>query len=283
MKRIGALNGMRLLVLSLIFQSAGAAQEIKEAPSSIQRTSPPDASLDSYTGRIEQDTTWRDTVYVGGDVTGLRCLYAKMGGLVRMDHIAFVNCGKPTVQVLSQRSVASDRVQVDSGHAASGLRAMPDSLLGRTAKGNERGTGKRIVKKLGTGALGGALSGFLLEQILIGLNRNGGNDFGASFFFGRLLGYTFVTPVGVSRVDQNDHYISALTGSVMGMLLLTRVIDIDSAVDERSDMWALLASSVIGATIMSELSRYAPAASRLSLGVAPDRRGGLYAFAALRF
>ena len=130
-----------------------------------------------WTGRIEQDTTWRDTVYVGGDVTiaaaatltlapntqvlflpyrddarggldttraelivegrlaaqaggivfrsadagslgadwyglvveqggradvsnaairdGLRCLYAKRGGRVRMDAIAFANCGKP--------------------------------------------------------------------------------------------------------------------------------------------------------------------------------------------
>jgi hypothetical protein len=26
-------------------------------------------SPDAYSGRIEQDTTWRDTVYVGGDVT----------------------------------------------------------------------------------------------------------------------------------------------------------------------------------------------------------------------
>ena len=28
-----------------------------------------ETSLDYWTGRIEQDTTWRDTVYVGGDVT----------------------------------------------------------------------------------------------------------------------------------------------------------------------------------------------------------------------
>ena len=130
------------------------------------------------TGRIEQDTTWRDTVYVGGDVTiaagatltlaphtqvlflpyrdetrsgldttraelivegrlaayaggivfgsadaaslgadwyglvverggradvsyavvrdGLRCVYAQRGGFVRMDAVAFANCGKPT-------------------------------------------------------------------------------------------------------------------------------------------------------------------------------------------
>ena len=137
-----------------------------------------DASEPYFTGRIEQDTTWRGMVYVGGDVTiaaaatltlapntqvlflpyrdetrggldttraelivegrlaahaggivfrsadagswgadwyglvverggradvshavirdGLRCVYAKMGGFVRMDAIAFANCGKPT-------------------------------------------------------------------------------------------------------------------------------------------------------------------------------------------
>ena len=170
---------------------------------------------------------------------------------------------------------------VDSGYAESELQ--PDSLSVRTARRSERGTGKRVVKKLGAGALGGELFGFLLEQILVGLNRNGGNDFGTSFFFSRLLGYTLVTPVCVSRVDQHDHYISTLTGSLMGVMLLTRVVEIDSAIEEKSDMWALLASSVIGATIMSELSRYTPASSRLSLGVVPDRRGGLSTVAALRF
>lgn len=178
------------------------------------------------------------------------------------------------------------QAQDDSSRTESGLQAMPDSLSVRTGRENDRGTSKwtlRIGKKLGAGALGGALSGFLLEQILIGLNRNDGNDFGASFFFGQLIGYTFVTPISVSRVDQHDHYLSALAGSVMGLMLIPRAIGVSSSVDERSDMWPLLASSVIGATIMSELSRYAPAASRFSLGVSPDRRGGMSAVAVLRF
>ena len=73
MKRIGALNGMGWLVLSLVLQTSYTAvvfaQEINEATSPIQRTHPPNVSLDYWTGRIEQDTTWRDTVYVIGDVT----------------------------------------------------------------------------------------------------------------------------------------------------------------------------------------------------------------------
>ena len=178
------------------------------------------------------------------------------------------------------------QVQADSGRAGGGFQAMPDSLSTGTIKEEDRRPGKatlRIVKKLGAGTLGGALSGLLLEGVLIGSNRNGGNDFGISFFLGQLFGYTFVTPIGVSRVDQYDHYLSALTGSVMGIMLITRVIEIDSVVDERADMWPLLASSVIGATVMSELSRYVPAASHLSLGLAPDRRMGLSAVATLRF
>ena len=174
------------------------------------------------------------------------------------------------------------QAQADYGRAEGEFQATADSLSTGTTRG-EGGTAKRIVKKLGAGALWGALSGLLLEGVLIGSNRNGGNDFGLSFVFGQLLGYTFVTPIGVSRIDQHDHYISALIGSVMGVILLTRVIEIDSAVDKRSDMWPLLASSVIGATIMSELSRHVPASSRLSLGVAPDFQGGLSAVATLRF
>ena len=73
MKRIGTLNGMGWLVLSLIFQTSYtavvSAQEINEATSPVQRTPPPNVSLDYWTGRIEQDTTWHDTVYVIGDVT----------------------------------------------------------------------------------------------------------------------------------------------------------------------------------------------------------------------
>ena len=159
---------MRFILLLFLLGVGSAASDASE----------PAASRPYFTGRIEQDTTWRDTVYVGGDVTiaaaatltlapntqvlflpyhddtrggldstraelivegrlhaqadgivfrsadagslgadwhgliierggradvsnaairdGLRCLYAKMGGFVRMDAIAFANCGKPT-------------------------------------------------------------------------------------------------------------------------------------------------------------------------------------------
>ena len=53
------------LFAMLMVEDADADQAVNPTGN----TQPPDASLDYWTGRIEQDTTWRDTVYVGGDVT----------------------------------------------------------------------------------------------------------------------------------------------------------------------------------------------------------------------
>ena len=53
------------LFAMLIVEDVDADQAVNHTGN----TQPPDASLDYWTGRIEQDTTWRDTVYVGGDVT----------------------------------------------------------------------------------------------------------------------------------------------------------------------------------------------------------------------
>ncbi|MCE2448345.1 MAG: hypothetical protein J4F35_08175 [Candidatus Latescibacteria bacterium] len=63
MKRTVALRGMRWLVLLVVFQAGDIAAE------AAQETDEPDSLRHYWTGRIEQDTTWRDTVYVGGDVT----------------------------------------------------------------------------------------------------------------------------------------------------------------------------------------------------------------------
>ena len=53
------------LCAMLMVEDADAEQAVNHTGN----TQPPDASLHYWTGRIEQDTTWRDTVYVGGDVT----------------------------------------------------------------------------------------------------------------------------------------------------------------------------------------------------------------------
>ena len=53
------------LFAMLMVEDADAEQAVNHTGN----TQPPGTSVHYWTGRIEQDTTWRDTVYVGGDVT----------------------------------------------------------------------------------------------------------------------------------------------------------------------------------------------------------------------
>ena len=368
MKYIDALNGMRWLVLLLIFQAGYtavvSAQEINEATSLIQPTSPPNVSLGYWTGRIEQDTTWRDTTYVGGDVTiasgatltlapdtqvhflpfhdatqggldstraelivegrlhaqaegivfssanaaslggdwygivverggladvsnatirdGLRCLYAKMGGRVTMDHVAFANCGKPTGASLSQRSAASDSTQVDARLVVGGLRAPPDSFV--ESKGNMSHS-KRVALKLIAGTLGGVVGATIVATALpcFSTDYNGNrppfcDSLEPALLYGYPAGIAFgVTAIDVNTSDPDDRYINikslgvSLGGSTVGLIgaLVSPL--------------PLLVGPIVGATLASELWRKPPVARRISVGLMPDLRGRLSAVATLRF
>ena len=157
------------------------------------------------------------------------------------------------------------------------IRAPAD--LGRAGSG----TGKRIVKKLGVGVLGGC-GGAVLGAALGALGTGGGGAAdGIPFVLGGLLGYTAGTAVGVTRIDPYDHLISTLLGSVIGMAVGLKEMPNSFHIEEWSESWPVFAYPVIGATIMSELSRYIPESSRFFLGLAPDRRGRLSAVAMLRF
>ena len=349
MKRIDALNRMRWLVLSLIFQTsyiaAVAGQEINEATSPIQRTPPPDVSLDYWTGRIEQDTTWRDTVYVIGDVTiasgstltlvpdtqvhflpyrddtqggldstraelivegrlhaqaegivfgsaslgadwygivverggiadvsnatirdGLRCLYVKMGGRVTMDHIAFANCGKPTAQSFSQRSAASD--------------SLSEQMKATVKRYYTEDMTLRIAKKVA----GGTISCFAFT--VLGLWGSGGDgSYSDSGLEGAALvlstaaiGTSVGFPLGVSSVDPYD----SLPKTLLAGVIPGAIWRMDNSVTV-SGFWMASIVSVISSLTASELSRKPPQARRVSVGLAPDPKGGLSAIATLRF
>ena len=58
-----------LAVITLFAMLMVEDADADQATNHTGNTQPPDAFLHYWTGRIEQDTTWRDTVYVGGDVT----------------------------------------------------------------------------------------------------------------------------------------------------------------------------------------------------------------------
>ena len=361
MKRIGTLNGMRLLMLSLIFQTsytaAVAAQEINEATSPIQRTLPPDASLDYWTGRIEQDTTWHDTVYVIGDVTiasgatltlapntkvhfmpyhddtqggldstraelivegrlhaqaegivfcsanaaslgadwygivvkrggladvsnstirdGRRCLYAKMGGRVTMDHIAFANCGKP-----SQAEPEAARSDSPSDQ----MEVMVKRYYTKAAK--QENSGLRISKKVGVGTF----SGIAFALMAVGVHDKiwepyGDPDADAAramdfFLFTGVIGWSVGFPLGVSSVDPYDSLPKTLLAGVIpgaveiGLLLMS---------DSGTGFGMGYVGSVISSLIASELWRKSPQDHRVSVGLVPDPKGGLSAIATLRF
>ena len=365
------------LMLAAITLFAMLTVEDADADQAVNRTGntqPLDTSLAYWTGRIEQDTTWRDTVYVSGDVTiasgvtltlapdtqvyflpyhddtqggldstraeliiegrlhaqasgivfcsanalslgadwygivvkrggladvsnatirdGLRCLYAKMGGRVSMDHVAFANCGKPTDASLSQRSAASHSTQADARLVVGGLRATPDSFA------ESRGfmsTGKRVALKLITGTVGGLMGVMIVVESLPCYSKDYHGDrpiFCDSLGPALLYGYPTGIAIGVSsvtvktvdpRVRSNMSRIKSLGvslgGSAVGLIggiLLTHV--------NADVFWpSFFIGPIVGATWASE--RWCPpsAARRISVGLVPNPRGSLSAVAALRF
>ena len=325
----------------------------------------PDTSPHYWTGRIEQDTTWRDTVYVGGDVTiasgatltltpntqvrflphrddtqggldstraeivvegrlhaqaegivfcsadtassgadwygiivkrggladvsnatirdGLRCLYAKMGGRVTMDNIAFANCGKSIG--VSQNSI------------------VPPKVLARRAH-REEGTGERIVKKLWAGGLGGMGDGLLGigGGIYWALNTTSdcssaeacGDGIGGEFYSvlgfwgGNLVG----TAVGVSSVDPQANFLVTLAGSaLLGAGVPYAIVLTEWEYGVGLVVLSAFLGPIVGATIASEKWRkplpakphLKPEARRISVGLVPNSKAGLSAVATLRF
>ncbi len=351
------------LFAMLMVEDADADQAVNHT----RNTQPPDTFLDYWTGRIELDTTWRDTVYVGGDVTiasgatltlapdtqvhfmpyhddtqggldstrtelivegrlhaqaegtvfrsatatslgadwygivikrgglanvsnaairdGLRCLYAKMGGRVTMDHVAFANCGKPTAQSFSRRSAASDSL--------SALGTSPQAVVGDSANTTEESLlnsvfmgepfrfsaavsdstkddmrpDKRIFDKQIHGAIGG---------FIISLGALSAAEESASILVP--IGYSLGTAIGVSKIDPHDRFIASLGGSVVGLIGGIGLTSISKVLFP-----SLLVGPIIGATIMSERSRKPPQARRVSVGLVPNPKGGLSAIATLRF
>ena len=326
-----------------------------------------------WTGRIEQDTTWRDTVYVGGDVTiaaaatltlapdtqvlflpyhdatqggldstraelivegrlhaqaggiifrsadagslgadwyglvverggqadvsnatirdGLRCVYAKRGGRVTMDAIAFANCGKPTVPA-DAAGLSISRGSAQPLPARRVIQSVDpvDSLA--ESRGN-MSTGKRVALKLIAGTLGGVIGVATVAANLPCFPDDYAGDKGPfckSLEAALLYGYPAGIAIGVSLVGPRDHPITSLIrplvlslgGSAVGLIggiLLANVND--------DVFWpSLPVFPIVGATLASELWRKPPQDSqnsRVSVRLGPAPNGGLSAVATLRF
>ena len=131
-------------------------------------------------------------------------------------------------------------------------------------------TGKRITKKLTTGALVGLTGGFLGAAAGYFL-------FPGHYYRGGLVGYSIGTAAGVSVVDPHDLFTISLGGSVVGLIEGVWLTSASGA------LWpSLFVSPVAFATMMSELSRSPPEARRFSIGLMPSPRH-LSMVATLRF
>ena len=277
MKRIGALHGMGWLVLSLIFQTtyiaAVVAQEINEAPSPIQLTSPPNASFDYRKGRIEQDTTWRDTVYVGGDVT---IASGATLTLVPDEQVHFLPYHDVRLLIQPTQEEAVDSLKVEADNVISG--AVLDSSA--DSRGN-MSTSLRVVLKLIAGTLGGVMGSTIGGSYCDPSQVS--NCFGAALF-----GYWAGTATGVTAIDLNtsnprDRSLKSLGVSLGGSAVgLIGCVGLTRVVSEM--LWpSILIGPVVGATWASELWRNSSETRRLSIGLMPNPKRSLSVVASIRF
>ena len=365
--------------------------------------SEPVPSRPYWTGRIEQDTTWRDTVYVGGDVTiaaaatltlapntqvlflpyhddtrggldstraeltvegrlaaqaggivfrsadagslgadwhglvverggradvsnaairdGLRCLYAKMGGRVRMDAIAFANCGKPTAPAdaakqatpeerarkedfpkiggqettsttrriisklimggLSHSAVARDSTQADSG--VSSLTVNERHRLFDIENG-----GLRLLAKVGAGTVSGIAFTALSIPVQAAIYQPSGDPDadayrGVAFLLvGAAIGCSVGFPFGVSSVDPYDSLPKTLLAGVIPGAVGFSALLLNQENEDIASFFVYVVP-VISSPIVSELWRQPPQARRVSFALSPTLNGGLSAVAQLRF
>ena len=302
---------------------------------------------DAYSGRIEQDTTWRYTVYVSGDVTiasgatltlapdtqvhflpyrddtqggldftrseliiegrlhaqaegivfrsaaatslgadwygivverggladvsnaairdGRRCLYAKRGGRVRMDHIAFANCGKQTAQSFSRRSAASD--------------SLSEQMKAIIKRYYTEDMTLRIAKKVAGGTVFCfAFTGLVLwgsgDASSDGSYSDSGLEGAALVLSSAAIGTSVGFPFGMSAVDPYDSFPKTLLAGVIPIGLWRMGV---------SGFWPASIVSVISSLMVSELSRKPPQDRRVSVDLVPAPKGGLSAIATLRF
>ena len=223
--------------------------------------------------------------------------------------------GTATAAASSARE-ARDSTQVDTGRSRSNLMETSKTLL-RTKRGDDQmGAGKMIANKLGAGVIWGLGGGFVGGSMIAVLGvatcsicRDEGEGYGIVVIFGGLaggvIGYPVGTAVGVSRIDPDGSFATALGGSVVGFLA-ARTIGPDNIFDywwNSSGIWDGVRGSwpycvgpILGATVATELDRIAnwfpksifmmrdfPKARRFSVGLMPTPGGGLSTAATLRF
>ncbi|MCE2447608.1 MAG: hypothetical protein J4F35_04215 [Candidatus Latescibacteria bacterium] len=152
-----------------------------------------------------------------------------------------------------------------------------DSLSAQTE------AGKRFVKKV----IAGSLSSAIFSYTLVDVQESGANLGGLGTLGGVLYGHLLGFPIGVSLVDPYDSFFGTLMGGILGEVGGAGLLYLFSAtgaeVPGELFAFALLGGPAVGSLIASEAWRKPPQNRRISFSLTPNPKGGLSAFAALRF
>ncbi len=183
------------------------------------------------------------------------------------------------------KQIAFEHIQklilAESDREMDKLKKTTDTLSVR----KENRPGRIVVKLLGsvfTGCagilLGGAVGGRFIENGC----PPGELCIDEEVALGALVGYLVGVPIGMHKIDLHDQFINSFAGSVIGGAASLVVFALEEETME--DLWpAFVISPLVGATIMSELTRKPPEDSRFSIGLLPTSNGSVSAVATLRF
>ena len=157
------------------------------------------------------------------------------------------------------------------------LAASDDSLPAQTE------TGRRIAKK----AIAGSLSSAIFSYVLVDVQESGANLGGLGSLGGVLYGHLLGFPIGVSSVDPYDSFFGTMMGCILGGVggvgFLYFFAATGSEVNADLLAFTLLGGPAVGSLIASETWRKPPQNRRISFSLTPNPKGGLSAFATLRF
>lgn len=165
----------------------------------------------------------------------------------------------------STAKIARDITQTDYGHAVDRLGETPDTLSGKMARWNYKGTGERIANKLAAGALLGSGGAFLLGSLGATGCSSGDTFCGVGVLLGMLIAYPVGNAVGVSMVDPHDRFLLSLGGSIGGLVVGGIIGPNNLAqIDSLWELWPFFVGPTVGATWASEWFRDPPETRRFS-------------------
>lgn len=140
--------------------------------------------------------------------------------------------------------------------------------------------GRRIVRKLAGGILGGivlGMAGGFANAAISECPRDASFCELENFLTVGWYGYVVGLPIGMNRMDAHDRFTYSLAGSLIGgaaSLVLT---------SSKDEFWTLIICPLVGTIIMSEFFRKSPEVRGVSIGLLPGPKGRVSAVATLRF